>query len=61
MLVKITPAELITTDVMRMTLETGTSVDAIASAFSLTDGPSFEERVAVPEDEGGVSEDEREL
>lgn len=61
MLVKLTPAELITTDVIRMTLETGTGVDVVASAFSFSDGLSVEGRVAFAVDEGGVAEGEREV
>lgn len=60
-LVKLTPAESITTDVMRMTLETGTSLDVVASAASLSDGLSIEDTAVAPVDEGGVAEGEREV
>lgn len=48
MLVTVTPAELITTDVMKMTLDAGPGFDVVAFAFCL----------AVPVDDGGEPEDE---
>lgn len=47
MLVKPTPAELMTTDVMRMTLEIGAGVDVITSTFSFLDGPFVKDGAAV--------------
>lgn len=47
MLVKLTPAELMTTDVMRMTLEIGAGVDVITSTFSFLDGLFVEDGAAV--------------
>lgn len=58
MLVKLIPAELITTDVMRMTLETGTGVDDATSAFSFSEVLSTKDGVAVAVVEEGVAEGE---